>query len=311
MKKMKFLSGINAIFALAAVALATTFTSCEKEDFNVNTEPVEPVNATATVNAKVILIEDGVSRVLGDNEVDVKYEPARTFTGNPNLAAQTVTITATYKEVKPVTMQVDIPALQAGQSVVITPTIVLARNSAIELEMRKDENVTVSDEVKTGVADNYSIYYYDQEFKWTEKTGTKYVDTTIEPVEDITAEELKWIASLEELIKSGVTYAETEKSEMIYVGAMSRTEVTVTYKIDRINYEFYRKTVAAETRAIGDEIKLATVVTDTYSTLVDKSKVDQQIPGHDHAPMGHGHGLSHDHGHGSGGNAGGGIIIAD
>ena len=30
MKKKSFLSGINAVFALAVVALATTFTSCEK-----------------------------------------------------------------------------------------------------------------------------------------------------------------------------------------------------------------------------------------------------------------------------------------
>ena len=36
MKKIKFLNGISAVFALAVVALATTLTSCEKEEFNVN-----------------------------------------------------------------------------------------------------------------------------------------------------------------------------------------------------------------------------------------------------------------------------------
>lgn len=307
MKKMKFLSGISAVFALAAVALATTFTSCEKEEFNVKTEPVEPVNATATVKANVILIEDGVSSILGEQYV--KYSPSNTFVGNPTLAAQTVTITAKYEEAE-ATLNVEIPALGAGQSVVITPTIILTRNSVVELEMRKNENVTVPDEVKTGYADNYSVYYYDEKFEWVEKTGTKFVETVLEPVEDIAAEELKWITALEEAIKSGVTYTETTKSESVYVGAMSRTEVTVTYKIDRINYEFYRKTVAATTKAIGDEIKLATVTTDQYTTVVDMSKVDQQIPGHDQAPMGHGHGHAHDHGHGSG-NAGGGIVIPD
>ena len=35
MKRMKFLNGIGAMFALAVVALATTLTSCEKEDFNI------------------------------------------------------------------------------------------------------------------------------------------------------------------------------------------------------------------------------------------------------------------------------------
>ena len=40
MKKKSFLSGIGAKLALAAVALTTVvFTSCEKEEFNV--EPVE------------------------------------------------------------------------------------------------------------------------------------------------------------------------------------------------------------------------------------------------------------------------------
>ena len=39
MKKIKFLNGISAVFALAVVALATTLTSCEKEEFNVNVTP--------------------------------------------------------------------------------------------------------------------------------------------------------------------------------------------------------------------------------------------------------------------------------
>ena len=48
MKKKSFLSGIGAKLALAAVALTTVvFTSCEKEEFNV--EPVELPNASATV----------------------------------------------------------------------------------------------------------------------------------------------------------------------------------------------------------------------------------------------------------------------
>ena len=49
MKKKSFLSGIGAKLALAAVALTTVvFTSCEKEEFNV--EPVELPNASAFYN---------------------------------------------------------------------------------------------------------------------------------------------------------------------------------------------------------------------------------------------------------------------
>ena len=41
MKKIKFLNGIGSIFTFAAVALAATFASCEKEDFNVNVKPAD------------------------------------------------------------------------------------------------------------------------------------------------------------------------------------------------------------------------------------------------------------------------------
>ncbi len=304
MKKMKFLSGINAIFALAAVALATTFTSCEKEDFNVNTEPVEPINATATVNAKVVLIEDGVSRVLGDNEVDVKYEPARTFTGNPNLAAQTVTIKAKYEEAED-EMTVNIPALSAGQSVVVTPTIVLTRNSVVVVEP-KPENEAVDEKLAMDPIDNFSEYYYYQKVTWYEKSGMKYVDTQIHA--EMTEEEAATVTGYADAVKATQTYTVTERSKDIYVGAMSRTTFEVKYSVVRTNYEFWRNTYAA-TKAIGDKVKLATVITDNYQTTTTTEANNQQIPGHDHAPMHDG--LGHGHGHGSGGNAGGGIIIAD
>lgn len=58
MKKIKFLNGISAVFALAVVALATTLTSCEKEEFNVN---VTPTNAQAVISPIVLAIEDGVT----------------------------------------------------------------------------------------------------------------------------------------------------------------------------------------------------------------------------------------------------------
>lgn len=52
MKKKSFLSGIGAKLALAAVALTTVvFTSCEKEEFNV--EPIEQAPASATILASV------------------------------------------------------------------------------------------------------------------------------------------------------------------------------------------------------------------------------------------------------------------
>ena len=58
MKKKSFLSGIGAKLALAAVALTTVvFTSCEKEEFNV--EPVELSPASATIVATVYDLTTG------------------------------------------------------------------------------------------------------------------------------------------------------------------------------------------------------------------------------------------------------------
>lgn len=299
MKKMKFLSGISAVFALAAVALATTFTSCEKEEFNVN---FEPVNATATVKANVIWIEDGVSRVLGDNEANVTYSPKDTFTGNPTLAAQTVTVTATYKDVTS-TMVVNIPALEAGQNAFITPTLVLVKQTPnSQTVINNVTGATTVEATASAVEDNYTNYYYEKVAKWTEKSGMKIVSTDIKTT-DMTEQAVIYgfIGTLEE------TYTETPRETEVYVGAQSRTEVTVSYSIVKTTYEIWKEEVEA-TRAIGDKTLLATIVTDDYQTSVFTAKVDQQIPGHNHAPMGHGHG--HSHGHGSG-NAGGGIVIPD
>ena len=108
MKKIKFLNGISAVFALAVVALATTLTSCEKEEFNVN---VTPTNAQAVISPIVLAIEDGVTT---DVTGQATIAPAElTFTGNPTLAAKSVDVTASYNGLS-ATVTVKVPALQAG-----------------------------------------------------------------------------------------------------------------------------------------------------------------------------------------------------
>ena len=119
MKKIKFLNGISAVFALAVVALATTLTSCEKEEFNVN---VTPTNAQAVISPIVLAIEDGVTT---DVTGQATIAPAElTFTGNPTLAAKSVDVTASYNGLS-ATVTVKVPALQAGQFATLTPTIIL------------------------------------------------------------------------------------------------------------------------------------------------------------------------------------------
>jgi hypothetical protein len=54
MKKKSFLSGIGAKLALAAVALTTVvFTSCEKEEFNVEPIPLKKLFFFITIKLKI------------------------------------------------------------------------------------------------------------------------------------------------------------------------------------------------------------------------------------------------------------------
>ncbi len=298
MKKMKFLSGINAIFALAAVALATTFTSCEKEEFNVN---VEPINATASVKANVILIEDGESRVLGDNEVNVTYSPASTFTGNPALAAQAVTVTATYEDVS-ATLVVNVPALAAGQSVYITPTIVLTKNTPeaeYNVVLDRDEVEATTTSWNTSKP-NYTDYWYSTTATWIKKTGLEVSEV------NIYTSDLAEVLLIDRLVSNiKQTYVEEKITEEVNVYSHSQTRVTVVYEETIVTYSVYMQETEPSTRAAGDKILLGEIETTEWATTRTVED-NQQIEGHDHAPAGHGHG----HGHG-GDNAGGGIVVAD
>ena len=120
MKRMKFLNGIGAMFALAGVAIATTFTSCEKEDFNVN---VDPINAQATIEATVLYVDENSTTNVTDL-AEINYSAGPTFTGNPTLSAQTVTVTAEYNGISG-SATVNVPALGAGQFLSMSTTIIL------------------------------------------------------------------------------------------------------------------------------------------------------------------------------------------
>lgn len=96
---------------------------------------------------------------------------------------------------------------------------------------------------------------------------------------------------------------EVEIDKEIPVYAHSRTIINVAYTVVTTDYKIVKK-ADANTKA-GEEI-LASMKVKNFATALGDILVDQQIPGHNHAPAGHGHG----HGHG-GDNAGGGIVVAD
>lgn len=169
MKKIKFLNGISAVFALAVVALATTFTSCEKEEFNVN---IEPINAQATISPIVLAVENGVTTDV-TTAATVTISPSATFTGNPTLAATKATVTASYKDMS-VEVKVDVPELQAGQFASLTPTIILQKETA-ETKIEVEESTTDKKESvdgKNAVA-NPSDYWLTTTIRYTKKRGIR------------------------------------------------------------------------------------------------------------------------------------------
>ena len=273
MKKIKFLNGINAVFALAVVALATTFTSCEKEEFNVN---IEPINAQATISPIVLAVENGVTTDV-TTAATVTISPSATFTGNPTLAATKATVTASYKDMS-VEVKVDVPELQAGQFASLTPTIILQKETA-ETKIEVEESTTEKKESvdgKNAVA-NPSDYWLTTTIRYTKKTGNKVVSTKNDA---------------------------TDFEDKMLVNQFFAT-LKDTYKEEPAVKENVIKKTDATTKA-GD-VTLGTAVVNNYTKTDLDIKVDQPIPGHNHAPQSHGHG----HGHGDDGNAGGGSIIAD
>ena len=277
MKKIKFLNGISAVFALAVVALATTLTSCEKEEFNVN---VTPTNAQAVISPIVLAIEDGVTT---DVTGQATIAPAElTFTGNPTLAAKSVDVTASYNGLS-ATVTVKVPALQAGQFATLTPTIIVAESTKLE---------PVTDpKVKTW--DNYELYWFDiPSFPYVVKEGAKVGAKKINTTDLIERAAIESFFNTLENTYEETTVTTPENKYKVY--ANSRTTASITYTVVTTEYKVVKKAVTkAETEP------LASIEVDDYTTSTLFVLENQDIPGHGHS---HGHG----HGHGEG-NAGGGV----
>lgn len=295
MKKKSFLSGINAVFALAVVALATTFTSCEKEEFNVN---IEPINAQATISPIVLAVENGVTTDV-TTVATVTISPSATFTGNPTLAATTATVTASYNDMS-VEVKVAVPELQAGQFASLTPTIILQKETAETKIVVDPQEEPANTENKEGFEDNTTDYYYYTTGKYLKKSGNKVLeDTKVIKTTDLL--EIGAINSFFSTLKDTYKEEEVEIDEEIPVYAHSRTIINVAYTVVTTDYKIVKK-ADANTKA-GEEI-LASMKVKNFATALGAILVNQQIPGHNHAPASHGHG------HG-GDNAGGGIVVGD
>lgn len=292
------MSGINAMFALAAVALATTFTSCEKEDFNFN---VKPQVASLTIDATVVVIEDGVT-------VETKsFTKAETSQPGASIAGGTFAVSHSYTfqdgTVGSINENVVYPAVLPGQNVTLTPTFVLSHNNVFpeqEYTVVNEPGTPVEgSEVTTGSFKNESNYYATStEVKYTKMAGIEVLDWEVLPA--ATYEESYYIENYVNSI------AQTAKKETaIYttgeVYSMTKVVVTVTQNYEDTTVKFYRMPVEGSTRA--EAVELGSCTTREYTSCDVTTESFNLSDG----KPGHGHGHNHGHGHGAE-NAGGGII---
>lgn len=284
MKKIKFFNGISATFALAAVALATTFTSCEKEDFNVNFEQSP---------AKVIFTPSVIDATTGQNVTN-----DATFTGNEakvstesdkTLAAGSVTITATVNGVTG-SVKVDYPAVAAGQIVSISPVIMLSS----EFTFTADENSVVpvgNPSYKYGNAANGVDHAGST---WAKNDSEYYINFTATWNETVIVTKATGTKAVGVIAPESYTITQTG-SEKLYAGAWSLYNAKYTIQAAKITYKVTSNIAASESKD---------VVYNNPSYIRTVTAVEMAIPGHEHA-------YQHGHGHGDGSNAGGGISLAD
>ena len=195
--------------------------------------------------------------------------------------------------------------MQAGQFLTLTTTIVLQAEPEPGEPVVTIVNEAKEEDAKDIAGDvveipNVTDYYYEESVSYTFKSGSKVVEKTF--AEDCTFEEKAVVGGFINTLDE--TYTEEQRSKEVTIYAHSMTKVNAVYTIVPTVYTFKRvTTVEGE---VTEEVQIATVTVDDYTSFNLKIEDNQQIPGHDHAPAGHGHG----HGHGSG-NAGGGIVIPD
>ena len=158
------------MFALAAVAFATTFTSCEKEELSFN---LKPQVASLTIDATVVVIEDGVT-------VETKsFTKTETSQAGASIAAGSFAVSHTYTfqdgTVGSINETVTYPAVLPGQNVALTPTFVLSHNNVFP-----EQETTIVEGTPTAAAgtiekegslSNASEYYWDTTVEYSSLVG--------------------------------------------------------------------------------------------------------------------------------------------
>lgn len=285
MKKINFLKGLSAKFAFAVVALGAAFTSCTKEEFNVE---VEPNNAKIYFNPSVV-------NPIANATVSATFTGAETITGTPNIAAGSTTITATAADGATGSTTVAYDAVQAGATATYSPIIYLS-NGLFKLVKvsEKATTTTKAGNVTNGHSHNGSAWYvnksdYSAAFtaEW-DKTGK-----TTMTVNNIAEDGTLLQSYLSTLGNTEITVSGSETHE---VAAWEM--VSSIFTITSLAETFDVVAVANENFVVAN----VTITNPLYAVDVDLNRA--AIPGHEgHYHAGHSHGASD--------NAGGGIGWAE
>lgn len=233
MKKKNFLSGISAKLALAAVALTTVvFTSCEKEEFNV--EPVELSPASATIVATVYDLTTG--------EVIVPQTIIETVAAGTDgtIAATTKTVTcpafssADYLPVGAIT--VAIPALNRGQFALIPVNFYAQKtvSAAKNVTVSEDPTTVETEEVKNVSSKPYGPFDRDteMEIEYAAKVGSEVVniDAINSYIETLVNSRALSNEDVIKVLKAVVaTYNTGIKTEMQKAKKVIKAQTTVTF----------------------------------------------------------------------------------
>jgi len=285
MKKKSFLSGIGAKLALAAVALTTVvFTSCEKEEFNV--EPIEQAPASATIFATVY------DQTTGENLGTATTTIAAGENGA--IAKQKVTVICPFSsaEYLPVaSIDVEVPEVAKGQMILIPVTFYAQKiaSAAQNVSTSKDEDSieqVKSESNKT--SKEYTGTGKPQEVEYDALVGTKILNKTelYSYIETLVNSRAMSNDNVIAVLKALVDTYDNMATKTI------KTEVTMTEGVT-----FVFKPVTPMTEYV---MSISATVDNVIYTIpnVKVKEAGTTDPGLEV--------LSHGHGHGDNGNAGGG-----
>lgn len=283
MKRTNFLKGLAAKLALAVVAFGAMLTSCTKEEFNVE---YRPNNAQIYFNVTVI---DALSATIVNGAT---ITGAEVITGNPDIAAGTATITATYNGVSG---QAIVPygAVPAGSVVTYSPIIVLgAEYELVKVDSKDGDIEHIIGKGSEGHAHDGSVWNLNSS-DYFQKFNVSWDFTRKNEI--LSIETLFNNPALQNFINAyaGSVNVKGEKEFTVSAWAMYRADLYI--KAKEVTYNVVAKTT-------GDVY--ATIVVKEAVAEAECKLIEKAIPGHE----GHYH---HGHGHGDSSNAGGGISWAE